>query len=101
MAAPGRPSRERGWFSLRISLRQLMACVALALSVGAAAFVGSARAATQCVYPAAPGVTLAGTTATVAFAVIAGCGNVQVSAVSIVHAADPANDAILASATGS
>jgi hypothetical protein len=81
---------------LKSFLRCLLVCVPLAL----AATVGTAGAATQCAYPIPPTVTLNGTTATVTFSVVAGCSNVQVSAVSIVHAANPANDFIFDSATG-
>jgi len=84
---------------LRKHLRRIaLLCVpvALAMMVGS---ITAARAQT-CAYPIPPTVTVSGTTATATFSIALGCTNVQVSAVSIVHAANPANDTIFASATG-
>jgi hypothetical protein len=76
------------------ALRLALLC-APAVAVAAIA-AGPAAAAGPCVYPI--GITGSGTTATGTFSVV--CPGTQVSLVSIVHAANPANDSIFASSTG-
>src|SRR3954471_15190514 len=76
--------------------RRKLALLGAVLGAAAAVGITPASAATPCVYPA--GTTMSGTTATATFSVA--CANTQVSVVSIVHGANPSDDAIFASATG-
>src|SRR5690348_4538701 len=76
------------------ALRLALLCApATAVMVFAA---GPAAAAAQCVYPI--DISASGTTVTGTFSVK--CANTQVSLVSIVHAANPADDSIFDSSTG-
>jgi hypothetical protein len=76
------------------ALRLALLCAPAAAATAIAA--GPAAAAGLCVYPIS--ITASGTTVTGTFSVK--CANTQVSLVSIVHAANPSDDSIFASSTG-